>query len=179
MEGKNGIGDWNFFAETNLKIAKRKMGKFHVSFRMELFQRLTDIFETAYHSLLGLSFLNSSYEKTSEMLKRAALFDQYCTLILVHVDCVFYGLSRVLDWDHQPLSKEHRAHWFNWFNSVISYLLWTRRRAKTLGVECWLDWVIAFTSWVNQDNPKSNRLAITEKSLVSFFSQAYSGHFIC
>ena len=60
---------------------------------MELFQRLPDIFETAYQSLLGPSFLNSSHKNTSKILKRAALLDQYCTLILVHVDCVFYGLS--------------------------------------------------------------------------------------
>ena len=63
---------------------------------MELFQRLVNISEMAHHSLLGPSFLNSSYEKTSEMLKRAALFDQYCTLILVHVDCVFNGLSSIV-----------------------------------------------------------------------------------
>ena len=69
------------------------MGKFCVSFRMELFQRLVDISETAHHSLLGPSFLNSSHKNTLKILKRAALFDQYCTLILVHVDCVFYGLS--------------------------------------------------------------------------------------
>ena len=69
------------------------MGKFCVSFRMELFQRLVDISKTAHHSLLGPSFLNSSHKNTLKILKRAALFDQYCTLILVHVDCVFYGLS--------------------------------------------------------------------------------------
>ena len=63
MERKYGIGDWNFYAETNFKIAQLKMGKFFVSFKMELFQRLANIFETAYHSLLGPSFLNSSYNK--------------------------------------------------------------------------------------------------------------------
>ena len=71
------------------------MGKFCVSFRMELFQRLVNISKTAHHSLLGPSFLNSSHKNTSKMNKRAALLDQYCTLILVHVDCVFYGLSSI------------------------------------------------------------------------------------
>ena len=65
-----------FFAETNLKIAKLKMGKFCVSFRMEIFQRLANIFKTANHSLLGPSFLNSSHENTSKILQRAALLGQ-------------------------------------------------------------------------------------------------------
>ena len=52
------------------------MGKFCVSFRLELFQRLANIFETAHRSLLGPSFLNSSHKNTFKILKRAALLDQ-------------------------------------------------------------------------------------------------------
>ena len=76
MERKNGIEDWIFFAETNLKIAKLKMGKFYERFKMELFQTLANIFKTANHSLSGPNFFNSSYENTFIILQRAELLDQ-------------------------------------------------------------------------------------------------------
>ena len=65
IERKNGIEDWTFVAETNLKKAKLTIGKFCVSFRMEHFQRLANIFKMANYSLMGPSFFNSSHKNTS------------------------------------------------------------------------------------------------------------------
>ena len=73
MERKNGIADWIFDAEINLKMKRLKMGKFCVSFKMEIFQRLANICKMANCSLLGPSFLNSSHKNISNTLQRAAL----------------------------------------------------------------------------------------------------------